>query len=305
MKSLVVRVAAVALAISTLPGAAHADWVAGAGGSALVPSVPVPGGQSGTADGVVNFAVWKNSGTVGVDNLFTQLGITAYNAAGTLGTSYQTAKYAYIYQVVNTSYPTGLEDQIEGFFVQVKTANVSGVAVAGTGAAGSGYVLTETLGVTDTKVGPTSNQRLGGESTVAPNTVGNASGVVGDTGAFTTAHVGTNTIKANFNNFPDGSGDEAVRFTFGTGDPNSGLLTNEYTTLLIITSNFDPGYAGGALQDGGNAMGFIVTPGGNGPLVDAPEPSTFGLIALAIPLVGFGYARRLRKNLSAQVATMA
>jgi len=288
MKSLVVRVAAVALAISTLPGVAHANWVTG--GSALT-STP-----AGSADGLINYAVWKNDGTSG-SNLFTQMGISSVTGLGSAGgitnvSGYETAKYAYVYQVVNTSYPVGSnESNLDGVFIEIgdKTAGgVKGVAIA------NGYVFTETD--TNPKVGPTNNQRLGFNSTSAPLEGGTVTGTATDTGA-------NSAITANWNTFPNDPTvpkPDAVKFTF-----TNFLLTDGYTTLMIITSDLDPGAARGATQDGGEAYGLVATPGGAGPLVNAPEPSTFGLIALAIPLVGFGYARRLRKNISVQAATVA
>jgi len=290
MKSLVVRVAAVALAISTLPGAAHADWVTG--GSALT-SAP-----AGSADGLINYAVWHNDGT-NSGNLFTQMGIASVTALGGGGSDitnvsgYETAKYAYVYQVVNTSYPVGADEhKLDGFFVEIgdKTAGgVKGVAIA------NGYVFTEG-DPNNTHVGPTNNQRLGFNSQTSPLEGATVSGTATDSGA-------NSAITADWNSFPNDPTvpkPDAVKFTF-----TNFLLTDGYTTLMIITSDLGPGAARGATQDGGEAYGLIATPGGTGPLVDAPEPSTFGLIALAIPLVGFGYARRLRKNLSAQAATLA
>jgi len=297
MKSLVVRVAAVALAISTLPGAAHAEWVTG--GSSLVPIQPTPSGQSGTADGLINYAVWKNDGTHSGD-LFAQMGITSVSSLATAGGisntgTYNTAQFAYIYQVVNTSYPSpdtpqDPDHKLDGLFVEIgnKTAGgVKGVALA------NGYVLTEN-DPTSMKVGPTSNQRLGINSTSDPLESGIVTGTATDSDAKTA-------ITADWNKFPnEPTGPDAVKFTF-----TNFLFTDEYTTLMIITSDFVPGAARAATQDGGEGDGLVATPGGGGPLIGAPEPSTFGLIALAIPLMGFGYARRLRKNLPAQAATLA
>jgi len=302
MKAFALRAAMVALALGAVPGAVQASWVAGTGGSVLV-SAP-----AGTADGVINYAVYQNDGAgVSGGNLFTQLGIAQANdiLVGGSAANYKTRQYAYVYQVVNTQYNTALEAALDSLFIRANMDTVSGVATASTGGATpQGYVFTELVGGVTTKITATGaptdptggNNRLDGgaaenHTNSAPTvTTGQPNGTAVDAGAWP----GNPGMTAAWNFFPDNSGNRAIRVDFGAA---SKLGTNMYTTLIIVTSDFAPVTAGLALQDGGNANGL-------GP-VPTPEPGTLALLGLGLPLLGWGYVRRLRANKAVVAAVTA
>jgi len=299
MKAFVLRAAMVALALGAVPGAVRASWVAGTGGSVLVSS------PANTADGVINYAVYKNDGAgVSGGNLFTQLGIAQANdiLLGGSAANYQTRQYAYVYQVVNTQYNTALEAPLDAIFIQANMNNVSGIATASTGGATpQGYVFTEAggnkIGASGGILDPTGgNNRLDGgaaenHTNSAPVvTTGQPDGTAVDAGAW----LGDPNMMATWNFFPDNSGNVALRVDFGLANR---LSTNAYTTLIIVTSDFAPVTGGLALQDGGNANGL-------GP-VPTPEPGTLALLGLGLPLLGWGYVRRLRANKAVVAAVTA
>lgn len=295
MRSMFLRAAAVALALVAMPRAADAAWMAGFGGSSLVSS------PAGTADGVINYAVWQNNGLNGGD-LFAQIGIDKANElAGTTGTAYKTAQYAYVYEIVNTKYNTNAEAVLSGFFIEVNQGNLAGVAYATNSAGTQGYVFSELVGVTTTKVGPggdTGNHRLDGGAVEdhtnagAPvTTIGQPNGVALDSAAV------RSNITADWDFFPPSGATQALKFTFqndnGTGI-KKGINTNGFSTLLIVTSNYRPEFSGGSLQDGGNAMGSVPVP--------TPEPATIAMFGMALPLLGFGYFRRQKTKAEPAIA---
>jgi hypothetical protein len=85
-------------------------------------------------------------------------------------------------------------------------------------------------------------------------------------------------------NFQPSNSGKSLTFTFLALDYPG------YTALMLGGSNYTPNiYGQGQTGDGGYANGDVPVPG--------PEPSTFALLALAFPVFGFGYVRRLRNRL--------
>jgi len=307
MKSLVVRVAAVALAIIALPGAAHANWITA--GSAFIADInPANDGQSNpqsNADGVINFAVYQaTSGgtinsTLGISSAQSLFGTTAVN----------NGDYIYMYQVVNTVAP-GVADYdraLDKILIE-HIASTTTVSAAG-------YLDKTVFTDTSGNVGPNGTSGTGAGTTNTGNYRLGADNSTPGT-AFYIANPGlaTDTFSINATSFnkndalkPNGATGTAYSFKFPGNDVGngSGLQPTEYSSIVYIVSTFAPGLGSGQVSDTQWGGGFVPTPGGAGPLLNTPEPGTFGLIALAIPLIGWGYARRLRKNLSAQAATVA
>jgi hypothetical protein len=70
----------------------------------------------------------------------------------------------------------------------------------------------------------------------------------------------------------------------------SNLATNANTTLMIVASNGAPKNEKSLLNSptGTSASGSVPVP--------TPEPGTIALLGLALPIFGWGYMRRLRRN---------
>ncbi len=89
---------------------------------------------------------------------------------------------------------------------------------------------------------------------------------------------------ATSNDFEPVTSTPAMQFAFdGSIDSSGG-----FSGLIIVGSNSIN--MTGLIQtgDGGYADGYVPVPG--------PEPSTFALLGLGLPLLGWGYARRLRAS---------
>jgi hypothetical protein len=313
MRSLILRAATVALAILALPSAADAGWMTEFTGNT---QTGLPGAQG---DGVINFAVFDNTGTTAASKFSgqsfyttgfaTALGQSLISGSGNIGSlaDLNNSSYIYVYQMVNTN-PRGAESDLEGLFLKgsgyltgdgsmddpyAPNLNPGWLTAAGWA---NGYIFHDGTA----KVGPntpTNNQRLGGndgqtgsgsfdtavdgkpsEKASDPGSTidVNALTIVSDDGGITVS-----SVSVDF--FPeDDSTEIALQYHV------AGMPTNTYSYLMIIASNHAPIYQRGTTSDGQHADGDIPVP--------SPEPGTLALIGLGLPLLGWGYVRRLRAN---------
>jgi len=136
--------------------------------------------------------------------------------------------------------------------------------------------------VTDFYV-PSANVSDAGTATLTFATTGSS----GPTFSTTTgAQVNSAGLHATFNSGNPGdpvAGTAAIKFNYmEIGATSEPTLTN----LMIIGASVGP--HAGIVQDGDGGEANAIVP------VPTPEPGTFALVGLALPLLGWGYARRLR-----------
>jgi len=265
MKAFVLRAAAVALALLAIPSAADANWVgAGFSGSNQLTLGTVPPATGPRADGVINYAVYDNSANdFAAVTGFSGTATTQFGAGG-LGAG----RYIYLYQVVNND-PITPEHELTGMHLMVDLASINS----------AGFLLDTVFRDASGNVGPVGNIRLGLENPIpdvplpAPNPTG--FGTIA-------AAIETQSVTAN-------NGD-SLRFNFMPGT----IPTDSFSSVLFVTSGRDPTFGQGRLVDGDTTAGFVPVP--------TPEPGTLALLGLGLPLLGWGYTRRLR---AAKVAAEA
>jgi len=300
MRRFVLRVAAVALALVALPAAADAGWMAPYTGNTQMALPVTLTNQGDRADGVVNFAVYDN--TDGSFNSFFSTGfknalgdsLTNNTTEGTFGSlsGVANSNYIYVYQVVNSN-PVqllGSDSALDSLFLRAQ-----GSLTAGGWA--NGFIFND--GTAD--VGPTGNQRLGHEG---PDFDLLVDGIPSETAADVGSTINVNTLTVVSHSSPNarniagldldttfpGSVTPAIQFDYDAAQ------TGKYTYLMILASNQAPIYRRGTISDGSHTDGDVPLP--------SPEPGTLALIGLGLPLLGWGYVRRLRasKAVAAAVA---
>jgi hypothetical protein len=238
MKALLVRAAAVALAVAGATGTARASWVPGASGTADF---------SGSTE-FVGYAVWKN--TTGATTLTAEinaaLGLSGSSAYPTNpisgGSNAPATNYLYFYEAINY----GSNATVSSLTLPVAAANVQ--------AAGS-------LPVTSSPANEFNEFQNSSTPTFRTN------GTYGTVG----------TVWA------------AGGVAGGEEFSGANLGHNNFTTLMIIGSSVGPEFKTSTLgTSGGSATASLPVP--------TPEPGTLALMGLAVPVLGWGYARRLRQN---------
>jgi hypothetical protein len=243
MRSFVLRVAAVALALFAIPRAADAGWTL-AGQTTTVQAANSPTNDTG----VISYGVYNNSNadffTAGVSGLS-----SANLTAALIGSNSSLAndKYIYVYEMTNVNSATALVN----LFIQ---DNNNAILDAST---------------------------IVGEKFSSTFTTLNAS-------AFTTGadSYWTNATPQPERTYPPLT--PAYEFTLAQTGGYAALGTGQSSSIVIIGSNAPPVTGQGETGDGGWADGAIPVP--------SPEPGTFALIGLGLPLLGWGYVRRLRAN---------
>lgn len=275
MRSLVLRAAAVALALTALPNAADAGWEPGYNGNSQLVA------PSARADGVINFAVYKTEDADWTDDFGAGFDAAVRTFMGS--TNVAVGSYIYFYQVVNTN-PNNPESSLSNLYL----ASSGSLNAAGTV---DGYLFTEGSGPGST-VGPVGNQRLGAENGPNDSTVNGvpSNGTTPPSGfVFNSGAVNIGNYDDDDEAFPDNTpGDEsddipARKFSF-----SNTLAVDMYSSVAFLISPNAPKYGMGSLQDGGYTRGDVPVP--------SPEPGTFALLGLGLPLLGWGYARRLRAS---------
>jgi len=287
---------AIVAAVLVAPATGRADWMTEFSGNSQVNA------PQQAADGVINFAVYKNT----TGDWLSALGVTATqlgapgdpSVKGAIDTK---ATYVYMYQIVNTKITDSdvPANALVALNVAVDKANVTGYGSL------NGKVFKESDGAL---VGGGTNTRLdyaGGDS-LAKNAspvegfpingvpgfkfLASDTGVVGigsDSAAMNATNAGFSNLPVN----PPPSYAPYLRFDFGT------MPLNAYTSIVFITSNVNPNFYAGLTQQGTEfAAGDVAT------MNQAPEPGTMALLALGLPLAGYRYRRRLQKRAAAAAA---
>jgi hypothetical protein len=261
MKWFALRAAAVALATFLLaPGSARASgWVPGDSGNVVLTGTP-------TSNGIVNYAVYNYTGaSTTLSAELATLGLTSnlvFNNPTTVAamdpTTTSSTTYLYFYQVVNNQ-PVATGSGLTQLFLGANPAQM----------VSAGVVKDATFSQGGNPVGPSTNQTLNGNPDATPFVTGAPAGTVG---AWTY------------------QGPESPGGVFFGGAPGPGavLAPGQYGYLMVVASNVAPVFGSVALHDGvaPDAVGLAPVP--------TPEPGTFALIGLGLPLLGWGYARRLR-----------
>lgn len=261
MRILSYRAAALIAALLILPGAARAQWIAD--GSTQTSQI---GSSKNNDASTVNYAVFQQTTTGSSGTLATYLNSAAgaglKTALGSSVTALENSKYIYFYQAANP-----VKTTIKEFYV----ANPGATTIA---ASANGYVFQQNGSAVTT--GALASNPTGGSITGGPST---DLTFTANTGA-----KGTN---------PDGTN------TFGdTGNPNTefslndsvGIAKGQYSGLMVLGSNNKPMSGEVETGDGGQATAFGVP-------VPGPEPGTFALLALGLPILGLRYGRRLQNRL--------
>jgi len=290
MRTSFLKPLAVVAAVLVAPAISRADWMTqNSGNSVLV-------APQASADGVINFAVYQNTGS----NWLTTLGVTATQLTNSnkdlTGNIDATAKYVYMYQIVNTKLVDPGKNDLVALNVAVDKASVTGYGSL------KGDVFKDAAG----NVGGTGNTRLdkGKDSDTSPNPEGfpidgKPSFAFGAGDPTTSVAIAqndssaTNALSASYSDLPNGPPDYSpfLRFNFGE------LGQDQYSSIVFITSNVAPIFYAGILQ-----QGTEYTAGDVSTMNRAPEPGTMALLALGLPLAGYGYRRRLQKRAAAAAA---
>lgn len=212
------------------------------------------GGPGPLGDGIINFAVYDNING-DFSSIYAGAGTTQFGSGGVTA-----GRYIYLYQVVNTN-PTGGDNPLTGMHLMVVDADIE-----------SAGVLADTVFVdAGGNVGPDGNRRLGTES-VANNVAlfgFTPTALATDSAAIETMTVTSTGVSLRFN------------FTVPPGVP-----TGSYSALLFVSANAAPTVGQGRLVDGDTTAGDVPVP--------TPEPGTLALLGLGLPVLGWGYRRRLR-----------
>lgn len=282
-------IAFVAVAMATLligsARSARADFVVSGYSSFVDGSNTTAGVQltlpPGSANAVVNFAVYENNGTTG--NWVVDLGLTGLaNEGGTLlGTGPAGvdtgADYVYFYQIVNLG--TSSVDQLQVGMAPIDASSVGYVAFTslsdGAAITGANPYLGADPGSLPLEAGangvPTSTGGLVGlaSSSGTNNAYGSASPGPGGTIAPNPSTTGN--VAFNFVPFPIASGG--------------------YSTLLFITSYKPYGYRTSTVNDGATTYNELPAP--------VPVPATLALLASGVPgLMGVGFMLRRRQSVT-------
>jgi hypothetical protein len=124
----------------------------------------------------------------------------------------------------------------------------------------------------------------------AANGVSFAADPAGGTPTFSTAGTDSSINQAGAAIFHTPPATPALQFTYSgiggtTGTPPHARPNN--TSLMIVGADT---MVNGLIQDGDGGFAFGTAP------VPGPEPSTLALLGLGLPLLGWGYVRRLRAS---------
>jgi hypothetical protein len=256
MRRFVLRAAAVALALLGTTSAANATWLV-SGNAQLNNGAP-------TAQGVVNYAVYQNGGSfASLGAELTSLGITGLTNPGaanpTVDLSGAATTYLYFYQVVNNQ-SSSSGGTLELLFLSLVPQDVVAAGSA------TNNLTFNTAGGTAVGTGNLDSSGSGAINTTTPFVSGSPAG----------------SWAGNVNNPPG--------FAFAGAGTTSGIGGGQYTNIMVIASNVAPVMGTGTLVDGlaPNSSGLVPVP--------APEPGTLALLGLGLPLLGWGYARRLRAS---------
>lgn len=258
--------AATVAALLALNGSARAGWET----TGSVTSAP-----SGSGIGVISYAVFHND--TGNPLTAATLGVspTVFNAiTGGLQqgstANLTSATYLYFYQVVNA---TPSNSFLNGLLLGTDTSKVQAAGSA------SGYVFTDAGGA----VGPSGNTGLDNGATPG----------FALSGAALSAFYGGGSVLATNPSVP------AINFGFFLPAPNHPPTNTPttYTSIVFIASNSPPHLSTSNILDGAVTSASLPVP--------TPEPGTLVLFALAAPVLGLGYARRMRKNLQDATASIA
>jgi hypothetical protein len=252
MKSLIVRVAAVALVCLALPKPAEAQFMSGFTGNSGLLTSPNPSDQ-----GTISYAVFQNS-------------VTGTN--GTFATFLSSASGTALSGALSSSVKTSLESQAYIYIYQVS------IPTSGSTPPDKLYLANPALYTTAS---------IGFANQVVFSGVNGSSALTSSSPTFATDSNAQTITSFNQNDQFHGTGTPpaALSYTF-----NSVPNTSYYTSIMIAGSAIGPSGSGvGQIGDGLYVQGSVPVPG--------PEPSTVALLALAFPLFGFGYVRRLRNRL--------
>jgi len=229
--------------------------------------------------GSVSFSVYQNND--GGAGLATALGTTT-SALTTAGVDL-TAKYVYLYQVVNTGSAALSFLQIDS-----KPSLYTSAGQIGTSSSGSvfsdGTASTNVVGTTNGGVNYLGSQKgTGIPFGMAPTT---SETYTGQTAGFSTANggvVSSGTRQSNVNGYTQ------FLFEDSGGDPT--LAANSYSYLLFLTSNNAPTLGDGQLHDQNQSDGYL-------PMASAPEPTSMAMMGLGVFGLGgwAGWRRRFRKT---------
>jgi hypothetical protein len=238
------------------PSRASADFIPAFTGYSRMDDFP-------TSTGVVNFAVYDNSGG---GNWATTLGVPATAVAGG-GAIDTAASFVYFYQVVNQGAAS-----LSAFYVSSGTSPYTS----------AGYLSATVFTDADGAVGPVANQYLGANPAVAPSEPDESDMVPNQSGVAAPGFAGGDVVAvapsaASTGGAPDGF----AKFFF---TPPNVLPAVGYTTVLFLTSNSQPLYAEANIRDGTISDGAVP--------VQAPEPSALMLSLVGIMGLGGSYGWR-------------
>jgi hypothetical protein len=233
-------------------------------------AIPSAADASWTMAGQTNTTNDNPIGTNNQANDVATVYAAVYNNTSTFSTSGMTAlygslstlsadSYIYVYEVVSSN-------PINALYISPTGVNV--VATL------TGSVLTSSTGtaVTSSSQSVTTSE-LNSASPFQTTSTGAGPASV------------TNIYASNYHDF----GGSAYQIVFQPLNNALGGPQYTYTSLIIVGSNAAPGVGLLETGDGSGAYTFSDP-------VPSPEPSTFALIGLGLPLLGWGYVRRLRAN---------
>jgi len=262
-------VAACGLAGLASPGTARAGFLSGFTGNTQM--------SDGTAVGVISFSVFETSapGANWINELNSALSLSGAAAlkASTpnAGGVDATARYVYMYQVVNT----GATDALENLKVANPASFTSAGNLLNSAANPSSVVFEDTNGQVKT-----TNGNIGlGKNPSADDIV---NGVPSTSGATVSTISALNTaVRADSTDLDFGGNSGFVQFNFQR--PVIGVA--KVSTIVFLTSDHGPYYARGLVRDGSNSDGDI-------PTAVAPEPGSLTIAAIGLCGLGTFYRRR-------------
>lgn len=251
------RAAALLAALLILPGAAKAQWLVDGSATTTLTTPSTP-----NVSATVSYAVFNNTTGAFAAYLNSAAGAGLKTALGSSATALEADKYIYFYQVTNPK-------------AAVKEFSVGNPGATNVAASANGYVFKQNGNALTT----------GGLASTGPGGSAAGSSPTNLTFATNPNSKGANTFPNGQDTFPDGTPSTA----FGTSV--GGTSGKTYTSLMVLGSNND--YMPGQVETsggGGTAVAFDVP-------VPGPEPSTFALLALGLPILGLRYGRRLQNRL--------
>lgn len=273
------RILSAAVILLALPSLANAGFLAGFSGNSQFGPPPA------AADAAVSFSVYENTDGDWTDDA-DFAAFTPASGPFFSGSIDATAKYVYLYQVINNN-PT---DPEKGLSLLLIPESSPGIYTS------FGYIDHAVFEDADGGVGPATNVALGDdrEPTGLPSdTPGDGVpsdfetplGFLGDLGA-TNPRKGEILSDSVFFGASVASPINVLQFTFE-------LLSGGYTTLLFATSNSAPKITRAEVQDGTpRSAGDIAVP--------TPEPGTLLLALAGLPV---GLVKLMRRRRARHAAT--